>query len=532
MFGGNISMASEFEELLKAQEEQLSKGNMVKGSVVKITDSYIYLDIGYKVEGVVRRYELDDVELGQEIEAVVVRLRGIENPVLSTKPLKSLKGFKIAKEALGNNTPIEVQIEAKAKPGFFVKIEDISALMPFSEAPRNVKVGDKIPVIVTKAQYENGKPFVNVSYRQYEDIEKQQKRQQFLETLKPGDMISGKVVKVDPEKGITIVFGNDIRGFAPSYEIPKNTSLKEGDEVEAKFVRKAKKGDFVILSLKKAKKSNWEDLDIKEGDKLEAKISFYRKGKGLFVELPNGSTAMIPEQSLQSVNKLLKHGAKIKVVITRIDKDKKQIDANIISSEDNLAQEFVKEHPIGSSVKGKVKTVHANVAFIELGENLEGIVKKQDMSWLKNVRSEDILKDGEEKEFMVLGLEGKKVRLGLKQLTQNPWDIIPNKYKPGDQVELVVKEVRPFGTFLGLPEGIDGLLPISEIPKNISLEPGQTVNVRVLEINPKEEKITFSMIQEHKKQAKEEQGQQKDFIKVNDSSSGFRLGDILKNKLK
>jgi SSU ribosomal protein S1P len=139
-------------------------------------------------------------------------------------------------------------------------------------------------------------------------------------------------------------------------------------------------------------------------------------------------------------------------------------------------------------------------------------VKKQDMSWLKNARSEELLTPGEEKEFMVLGLDGKKVKLGLKQLTQNPWSVIPERYKPGQQVELTIKEVRPFGTFLGLPEGVDGLLPISEIPKNTNLEPGQKITVKVLEVNPKEEKITFSMIQETKKQQKE-QGEQKEFIK-------------------
>lgn len=526
-------MISEFEELLRTQEDQFSKGSLVKGSVVKITDSYIYVDIGYKVEGVIKRYELDDVEIGQELEAVVIKLRGLENPVLSTKPIKSLKGFQLAKEALEKNTPVEVVVENKSKLGFFVKIEDTLALLPFSEAPKNLNIGDKLSVFVTKAYYDNAKPFVNVSYKKFEDFKKQEKHQKFVDSLKPNSILQGKVIKVDKEKGITVLIDEDVRGFIPSYEMHKGMDVKEGDNVETRFVRKAKKGDFLILSFKKPKKNVWDSLEIKEGDKLEAKISFYRKGKGLFVELPNGITAMVPEVSLQQAgNRLLKHGSKLKVVITRIDKDKKQVDADILPSEENVAAEFIKRYPVNTIVRGKVKTVHPNVSFIELGENLEGIVKKQDMSWLKNVHSEDVLKPNEERDFMVLGIEGKKIRLGIKQLTQNPWDIISNKYKPGDQLELVVKEVRPFGTFLGLPEGIDGLLPISEIPKNITLEPGQTVNVKILEVNPKEEKITFSMMQEPKKHQPQEQAPQKDFIKVNDSSSGFRLGDILKNKLK
>jgi len=525
-------MVTEFEELLKAKKEQFSTGSVVKGSVVKITDSNVYLDIGYKIEGVIRRYEVGDVEIGQKIEAVIVKLRGLENPILSTKPLKSFKGFSIAKKALEEKTPIEVTVESKGRPGFFVQLEDIRALMPFGEAPRHVNIGDKIKVLVTKATYENGKPIVNVSYKEYENIERHQKQLEFINSLEVGSTIEGKVIKIDPEKGITVLLKEGVRGFVPHYEIPKGTNVKENDTLEVRVIKKAKKGDFIILSLKKPKKNIFETLELKEGDKTEGKVSFYKKGKGLFVELKEGITALVPEESMKNIgNKLIKSGTKLKLVVTRIDKDKKQIDVNIVPSEENPAADFMKSNPPNTIVKGKVKTVHPNIAFIELGPNLEGIVKKQDMSWLKNARSEELLIPGEEKEFMVLGLDGRKVKLGLKQLTQNPWSVIPERYKPGQQVELTVKEVRPFGTFLGLPEGVDGLLPISEIPKNTNLEPGQKITVKVLEVNPKEEKITFSMIQETKKQQKE-QGDQKEFIKVNDSSSGFKLGDILKTKLK
>ncbi|HEK24892.1 MAG TPA: 30S ribosomal protein S1, partial [Hydrogenobaculum sp.] len=194
-------MVTEFEELLKAQEEQLSAGSVVKGSVVKITDSNVYVDIGYKIEGVIKRYEVGDVEIGQEIEAVIVKLRGLENPILSTKPLKSSKGFSIAKKALEEKTPIEVTVESKGRPGFFVQLEDIKALMPFGEAPRHVNIGDKIKVLVTKATYENGKPMVNVSYKEYENIERHQKQLEFINSLEVGSTIEGKVIKVDPEKG-------------------------------------------------------------------------------------------------------------------------------------------------------------------------------------------------------------------------------------------------------------------------------------------------------------------------------------------
>jgi len=526
-------MATEFEELLKAQEEQLSPGSVVKGSVVKVTDSNVYIDIGYKIEGIIKKHEIGDVEIGQEVEAVIIKLRGLENPILSTKPLKSSKGFPLAKKALEENTPIEVDVVSKAKNGFLVQFEDVKAFLPFSEAPRNVRIGDRLKVLVTKALYENGKPMINVSYREYENIEKKSKQQEFINSLEIDSTVEGKVVKVDPVKGVTVLLKEGVRGFAPSYEIPRDLQIKEGDTLELRVVKKAKKGDFIILSLRKPKKNPWENLELKEGDKTEGKVSFYRKGKGLFVELNEGVTALVPEENIQNMNtKALKHGAKLKLVVTKLDREKRRVDVNILISEENPAAEYIKTNPPNTIVKGRVKTVHPNIAFIELTPNVEGIVKKQDMSWFKNVRSEDVLTPNEEREFMVLGLDGKKVKLGLKQLTQDPWSIIPEKYKVGQQVELTVKEIRPFGTFLELPEGIDGLLPISEIPKNTNLEPGQKIAVRVLEINPKEEKITFSMMQQDSKKHQKEHKEQEDFIKVNDSSSGFKLGDILRNKLK
>lgn len=130
-----------------------------------------------------------------------------------------------------------------------------------------------------------------------------------------------------------------------------------------------------------------------------------------------------------------------------------------------------------------------------------------------------MLEVGQSLEFAVLGLDGRFVKLGLKQLRENPWEKVLKNYRIGDSVKLKVKSVHPFGAFLQFPEGVDGLLPISEMPKGLRLQEGQEVEARIIELS--QEKITFSMKEEEKKEEI-----------ITTSDKGFTLGDILKKKMK
>lgn len=176
---------------------------------------------------------------------------------------------------------------------------------------------------------------------------------------------------------------------------------------------------------------------------------------------------------------------------------------------------------MGGRVKGVVEKIEGARAIVKLEGNIYGVLHRSDLSWIKPGRVEDVLQVGESREFAVLGLDGKLVKLGIKQLTENPLEKVLKNYKVGQKIKLTVKSLHPFGAFLQFPEGIDGLLPISEVPKGTKLQEGQEVEVKIIELS--NEKITLSMKEEEKKE---------EIITTEASDKGFTLGDILKKKMK
>jgi small subunit ribosomal protein S1 len=153
-------------------------------------------------------------------------------------------------------------------------------------------------------------------------------------------------------------------------------------------------------------------------------------------------------------------------------------------------EEYIKNHPVGSKVKGIVQRFEKASAIVDLGD-VKGIIHRSDLSWGRPKRVEEVLTIGEEREFVVLGLEGKFVKLGLKQLQENPWELFLKKYKVGDRVKLKVVSVHTFGAFLEFPEGVEGLLPFSEMGDIKDIKVGDEVEVRIIDIVP-HSKVTLS----------------------------------------
>lgn len=536
----------EFGKLLEKAEKELEKGKVVKGKVVKLANNKAYIDIGYKIEGVLNLEEIPSLKEGDEVEAIVVKLPNrLDNPILSVKPLLSNKAFLELKEAKENKKVLKGKVERSVKGGFLVSINGIKGFLPFEESTRKIKEGEEIEFNILELELDGKNIRVKLSQKALIEEKRKKEIEEMLERIKEGEILEGKILKVDKKKGITVALKNNLRGFIPINEISWSKQPKDiekefliGQKIELKVINKSKDKEFLILSIKRLKPHPWDTIDskYKVGDLVEGTIYQAIKGKGVFIELEDGINALIPESEIdKSFIKNIKRGAKVEVIITKLDKSKKQIDAKPYKKQQEKPwEDFIKTNPPGSKVKGKVKNIEQSIAFVELAPNVEGIIKKQDLSWSKINKVEDIIQEKEEREFVVLSLEGKKIRLGIKQLQENPWEIVPRKYKIGDKLKLKVKDVMSFGAFLGLEEGIDGLLPISEIPKNKKIEKGQELEVKIIDINPKEERITFSLLEnEHQeKKEKDKETENEEVIKTSDSSSGFRLGDIIKSRWK
>ncbi len=536
----------EFEKLLEeslSEEQKFKKGKTITGRVIKVDDKFVYVDIGYKVEGVIPREELPEVQEGQEVEAVIVKISPrLEYPRLSYRLIAEKKEFEKVVEAFKEGRELVGNVEKKVKSGYIVDISGVRAFLPFEESGKKLGVGKPVRVKVIDITVTKDKPKVKVSHKAYLEEERRRRRQELLSRLQKGDVVEGKVVKIDPNKGITLVVDGVLRVFLPKEELswgrdrnPYNyAEVDETLKVKVKKINKEK--SFGIVSLREMKENPWEKFlrEHQAGDIIEGKV-YQVVPKGVVIDIDEGVEGFVPLEEVswekpEDEKDKFKKGDKVKVKILRIEPKRRRIILSLREAKPKPWEEYLEKNPPGSRVKGKVLRTEGSRAIIELEEGVKGVIYRGDLSWTKPGRVEEVLKPGEEMEFAVLGVDGRFIKLGLKQLTQNPWELIKQNYKVGDRVKLKVKDALAFGAFLEFPEGVDGLLPFSEVPKGVRVEKGEEHEVQIIDLNPEEGKITLSIkalgTYEVPEEGEEESSQQEEV------ATGFKLGEILKKKWK
>ncbi len=550
-------MANEFEKLLeeylaKEEELQLQRGQIVKGTVVAADDKNYYIDIGYKIEAILPKEEVQaegkTLNIGDEIEAVLVKITNrLQNPRLSLKPLKIKKLTEEIKNAVGQFKPFEAVVEKVLekngkKWGYLISIDGIKALLPLGEATQQLKVGDKVKVLIVDFKQRGKQLRITASQRKLEEEERKRLIEKYKQQIKEGDIVEGKVIKIDPNKGITLQIKKALRGFIPINELSwgrnKNPYdyAEVGERLKAKVLGWSKDDTFLRLSLKQLKPNPWENIEEKYqvGGKYKARVVGLID-KGAFVELEEGVEAYVPKTEIawniipEHPKELLEKGQKVEVVITRLDKEKKRIGASIKKAQPKPWEAFYDKHPAGSVVKGTVKEIEGNRVIVELAPGVFGFVTKGNLSWLPVKNIEDIVKVGEEREFMVLGLGRDQIRLGLKQLQPNPYEEIKEKYGEGKTVKLPIIAVVKGGYLLQFPNGVEAFMPKREATKR--LKPGEEAEVRIVTIDPEKQRVVVSM---REQEAVEERKVFEEFVSKQPAAAegaGFTLADILKAKL-
>jgi len=530
---------NEFEKLLEkslSEEVQLYKGKVVRGKVVKVTDRYIFVDIGFKIEGVIPKEELPDIKEGEEVEAVVVKFSPkIENPLLSYQLIAQQKGLEKVRRAYSEGKALSATVEKKSKSGYIVDIEGVKAFMPFDETGRKVSEGKQLRVKVLNIVVQKNKAKITVSHKAYLDEERERRKAELLKQIKPGDVVEGKVIKIDQNKGITLLIEGVLRAFLPKEELSwgrdKNPFhyAEIGESMKVQIERFSKDKSFLFVSYRKLKGDPWQSVDqkYKIGSVVEGRVVALTP-KGVWIEIEEGVEGFVPREEISwEGDKEVSKGEAVKAKVINLDIPKRRMILSIKQALPKPWEEFVKRNPAGSKVRGRIEKIEKGRAIVSLEENVKGVIYRRDLSWTKPSPIEEVLKEGEEREFAVIGIDGTFVKLSIKHLTPNPWEVISQKYKVGDVLKLKVKDVMSFGAFLELPEGVDGLLPYSEKPRDMKLEKGQEVEVKIIDLNPSEKKLTFSINALLGKDVEEES-----FIVTNDTGGGFKLSEILKKKWK
>ena len=324
-----------------------------------------------------------------------------------------------------------------------------------------------------------------------------------------GHVVKGYIIAIT-SKDVVVDIGFKSEGAIPAYEFDSLSSLKIGDEVEVLLEETENKDGRVILSKKKAEKSQgWDRVveNVGEGSTVEGKVTRKVKG-GLMMDI--GVEAFLPAslaflKGFGSLNSLL--GQTIQVKVVKINPSRKNI---IVSRKDLLEKEkldskakTLEELEVGSTRKGTVKNITDFGVFINLG-GIDGLLHITDMSWGRIAHPSELVKVGDKIDVKILSFdkETMRVSLGLKQIEANPWTHVDTKYPIGSKVKGRVVNVVPYGVFVELERGIEGLVHVSEISysKRVTnpaevFKTGDPVDVMVLNIDKEHEKISLGIKQ-------------------------------------
>ncbi|MFH1729051.1 MAG: 30S ribosomal protein S1 [Pseudomonadota bacterium] len=525
--GNGLELAGEdnFEQLLDEslkQQNDFKQGSVIRGTVVKIENDQVLVDIGYKSEGYINIHEFSDldrnitVKPGDEIEVLIEETEDdTGNIVLSKDKADKMKVWDKIENSFEKGEVIEGRIMDRVKGGLSVDI-GVKAFLPGSQIDlipvKNLDayLGKKLNFKLIKFNKKRGN--IVLSRKALLETERKELRTETMKHLKEGAILKG-IVKNITEYGAFIDLGG-IDGLLHITDMSwgrvnhPSEMFSIGDEVNVMVLKYDENNERVSLGLKQITPDPWVEADKKYpiSQKIKGKIVSITD-YGAFVELEEGIEGLI-HISEMSWTKRVKHPSKlvaigdvVEAVILDIDVPNKRISLGMRQTEPNPWEELAKKYPVGSVLTGEVKKVADFGIFVGVDTDIDGLVHTSDLSWnTKTKHPSDLFSKGEEVQAIVLSLdvENERFTLGIKQLKDDPWKLAANKYSSGDIIKGKITKLTDFGIFVQVENEIEGLVHKKEIyDKDEENKPkfnsGDEIEAMVISIDPDERKMALSI---------------------------------------
>jgi len=532
---------------------KFSKGDIVEATVLDVTDNEVYLDLGQKQEGICQLSEFDERPvIGNVVKVVVIRGGGIEgNSLVSRKEASRREGWEKIQEAYNNQLPLsgKVSIIIDNNKGYLVDFYGLQLFLPKSQVGvkirnrlPNLKVGDVIDFKVLSID-EKRKSAIISRKKIQEDIN-QEKWDKFLSKYKEGDVVDGVITKI-VSYGI-FVRVDDLDGLVHQNDIswknnfPFKKYYNKGDKVSVKILSINPEENRISLGIKQLTEDPWEwaKRELHAEDIITGTVTDI-KDYGAFLEIREGLEGLIHNSEISWSNKqvhpksVLKKGQEIDVKILSIDPEKKRISLSYKQARENPWQKAKEILKVGEVREGRITGVVQYGAFVEIFDEVEGLIHVKDYSWDEKP-NKDMLKKGDVVKFKILAIDvdNRKISCGIKQLELSPYEKLAQKYKKGEILTGKITSISDFGIFVDIGDGFEGLVHKSKIPlkKDEKLEDkykvGDEVKTVLLKIDPEKEKISLSIKDYEKRKEKEIV---KQYLKEDVGS--YTLGSILKENL-
>lgn len=525
MEDNNLSNEQERNEFLKAVEEfgegdnnnSYKVGNIVKGKIEKFDDSDVFINLNYKVEGKINRSEFEiEPYIGEELEALI---DSVDNDngyfILSKAKLDKRRAQFVIEDAIKNNKSVKGIVKEVIKGGFNISIMGYQAFCPFSQIEINKGIKDEEHIgkeYDFKIIKKKGKDIV-VSRRAYQEEKQNSNIETFLNNLKEGDIINGKVKNIE-RYGAFIGITEGLDGFLYRENMswakiinPKDI-ITRGEERAFKVLSIDREKHRVDLGLKQLENDSWVQFieEYHVGDIIKGEVTNIKKF-GAFVKVYDDVEGLIHISDLSwnshvnSPSDFVKKGAYLECKILAIDVPERKLTLGLKQAQENPWDTVSRDFPVKSIVKCKPKRILKNFAVFELPNGLEGICDIGDFDWINSiVNIKDYIKENEDIDMVILSIDRDKQRIKLshKHLKESPWRVFEKEHPVGSVVDGIVKAIVESGAVVSLENNLEGFMHISQIdlPKGANLEEalkvGETYPFVVREVNQGKHRISLS----------------------------------------
>jgi small subunit ribosomal protein S1 len=514
------SKEEKFEEMFREEFIKdlatFGEGQIVDGTVAGVTTDTVFVDIGYKSEGEIALGEFaEKPSPGERIRVMIVRTETRDGKlILSKQKADEVIEWDRIVRSYSEGLPVEGTVVEKIRGGYTVDVKSFKAFLPLSQSARTDDPKSLIGKVLSfKIDKLDGKNNLVVSQRKYLDEMREKKIRDFFQTRKEGDIVDG-VVKNVVTYGAFIDLGG-IDGLLHINDMswgrvqdPKK-HLKSGDTITVKILSLDPQSKKISLGLKQLVPDPWDAFETRyEKGKKYGGVVKKLTNFGAFIELEEGIEGLLHVSELSWTKRvnhpkdIVKAGDRVEIMILDYDLSKRNVSLGLKQVLANPWDTIDQKYPVGSRVKTKIVNTIKSGVFVELEEGIEGFLGGNDVSWTKQSRNfAENFKKGEPLEVIVLSIDkdNRKIQVGLKQLSQNPWEVLKSLCPKGSLVTGKVTSVTDFGVFVKVSEQIEGLIHISNISREKIENPGSVLKVGdevtavILDIDQGKKKVTLSI---------------------------------------
>ena len=519
--------AETFKNLLEQKEGKsepetalLTPGSILKGRIVEFTKDHVVIDVGLKSEGLVPIQEFSDpsqLVLDGEVEVYLDQAEDDNGQiVLSREKAERLRQWEYILEHCEEGSIVKGRVLRKVKGGLMVDI-GMEAFLPGSQIDnKRIKNLDEyidktyeFKILKINIERKN----VVVSRRELLEAERISKKAEVLENIKEGDVREG-VVKNITDFGVFL----DLDGIDGLLHITDMTwkrikhpseMVHLGQKLEVMILSVDKDKGRVALGLKQKEANPWDQIEQKypQGTRVKGKIVNLLP-YGAFIEIEPGIEGLIHVSEMSWVKNItdpsdvVKKGDEVEAIVLSVQKEEGKISLGLKQAEHNPWDDVEKKYPVNSNVKAEIRSLTNYGAFVELEPGVEGLIHISDLSWIKKVsHPSEVLRKGDVVDAIILSVdkESKKITLGVKQLSNNPWESIEKTMPVGSLVKGKVSKITAFGAFVELDSGIEGLIHVTELSDQAFgkvedvVAKGDEVTAKVIKLDPEHKKIALSI---------------------------------------